>query len=191
MGKKMLLIVDPQNDFVNGSLAVEGAEGAMISLARYIERNAMNYNLVGVTIDWHPINHCSFKDNGGIWPLHCVQHTNGAAIFPAIFDAIKTHVKCQYVTFEKGQITSREEYSVMDNEISKDHLLMLLDEMGITEIDVCGIAYEYCVTESILGLVKHLKDKDIKINLLTDYTPAIGDKSKATEDLITNHINLK
>ena len=188
---KMLLIVDPQNDFINGSLAVDGAEGAMIDLARYIERNGDKYDLVGVTIDWHPVNHSSFKENGGIWPLHCVQHTSGAAIYPAIFDAIKTHVKGQYMTFEKGQKVSKEEYSVMDSELSKNHLLMLIDEMNITEIDVCGIAYEYCVAESVLGLAEHLKGKIVDINLLVDYTPAIGDKTEATEKMLTKNVHLK
>ena len=75
--KQLLLIVDPQNDFINGSLAVSEAEAKMKALASYIATNAERYQAIFVTMDSHPANHCSFADNGGIWPPHCVLHTYG------------------------------------------------------------------------------------------------------------------
>ena len=188
MSKKMLLIIDPQNDFINGSLAVEGADGAMLSLARHIERHGTEYDVIAVTCDWHPVNHISFKDNGGIWPPHCVQHTNGACISPIIFDAIRSLENAHYVTFTKGDNPKTEEYSFMDNKESANKFLQLVKDEEITEIDCCGNALNYCVSESIIGMwAKGLGDK---ITLLTKFSPAIGDATKVLEDLASKGIKI-
>ena len=79
---KMLLVVDPQMDFISGTLAVDKAKEKMLELARYVREKDGDYRLKVVTMDWHPYSHCSFQDNGGQWPRHCVQNTVGAAFFP-------------------------------------------------------------------------------------------------------------
>ena len=62
---KLLLIVDPQIDFITGSLPVPGAADAMDKLAEYININDGSYIYKVVTTDWHPYFHCSFIANGG------------------------------------------------------------------------------------------------------------------------------
>ena len=76
---KLLLIVDPQIDFITGTLPVENAAEAMNALATYVKTNSDTYSLKVVTLDWHPFHHSSFADEGGLWPRHCVQHSTGAA----------------------------------------------------------------------------------------------------------------
>lgn len=55
--KQLLLIVDPQNDFIDGTLAVAEAEAKMKALAAYIKENAGRYQAIFVTQDSHPENH--------------------------------------------------------------------------------------------------------------------------------------
>ena len=43
-----------------------------------------DYDLVVATRDWHPPDHGSFTEQGGIWPVHCVQDTDGAELHPAL-----------------------------------------------------------------------------------------------------------
>ena len=188
MGKKMLLIIDPQNDFINGSLAVDGADGAMLSLARHIERHGAEYDIVAITCDWHPVNHISFKENGGIWPSHCVQHTNGAVISPIVFDAVKMLENVHYVTFTKGDDPKTEEYSFMDNKESAAKFLTLVNNEDVAEIDVCGIALDYCVKESIIGM--WATGLGEKINLLTKFSPSIGDPAPILTDLADKGIKI-
>ena len=58
VSKKMLLIVDAQYDFINGSLAVKGAPAIMDSLAQYIAAQDTNlYAQIVMTADYHPANH--------------------------------------------------------------------------------------------------------------------------------------
>ena len=72
----ILLAVDLQKDFIDGTLTVPGAAGVLPAI------NAVKnqFDRVYFTLDWHPVNHCSFKAQGGPWPVHCVHHTAGASI---------------------------------------------------------------------------------------------------------------
>ena len=63
-GRKILLVVDAQRDFIDGSLAVPGAE----AIIPEINRIKGGFDNVYFTLDWHPKDHCSFKGNGGTWP---------------------------------------------------------------------------------------------------------------------------
>ena len=92
---KMLLLVDVQYDFINGSLAVNGAPEVMDSLARFIAAQpAGTYKEIVMTADFHPYNHSSFKDNGGMWPVHCVQFSHGASIYQPVFEAVNKQKAC-------------------------------------------------------------------------------------------------
>src|SRR5690554_7954855 len=78
-----LLIVDVQNDFCQGgSLAIAGADAIIPVLNDWIDAAIDAGILIFVTRDWHPVGHVSFKQHGGIWPVHCVQDTEGAQFHP-------------------------------------------------------------------------------------------------------------
>ncbi|MGM9804555.1 MAG: isochorismatase family protein [Muribaculaceae bacterium] len=173
--KKLLLLIDCQYDFINGSLAVAGAPEAMDALAAYVEQHAGDYHTIAATLDWHPHNHCSFAPNGGIWPVHCVQHTHGAALYDPIAKAAANNVVC----FTKGDDVQREEYSVFANEASGNRLAQMIAREGYTQIDVCGLCGDYCVLESIKGLCE--KGFGSLVNVLLPYTPSIDGGAKLNE----------
>ena len=102
-GRKILLVVDVQRDFIDGSLAVPGAE-AIIPEINGIKNGA---DLVYFTLDWHPKDHCSFKANGGQWPEHCVHYTLGASLADGLLDGLE-EAKTRFIL--KGQNKEREEY---------------------------------------------------------------------------------
>ena len=106
--KNILLIVDPQNDFITGSLAVEGAKEKMMKLAEYINGDHPSYDYVCVTMDTHPEDHCSFKENGGIWPTHCVEGTWGAEIPNSMLNIGEWDI------YSKGQFIHLEEYGAFE-----------------------------------------------------------------------------
>ena len=74
-----LIIVDVQNDFLpGGSLAVPNGDEVIAAFNRYIELVQSKGLPVFATRDWHPNDHCSFKEQGGPWPPHCIVDTEGA-----------------------------------------------------------------------------------------------------------------
>ena len=152
-GNKMLLIIDAQYDFINGSLAVTGADKKMDALAEWMNTLPQGeYKQIVMTSDFHPYNHSSFKDNGGLWPVHCVQYTHGAAIWQPVADAAH-RLQVDAPVLIKGDNIAVDEYSIMKSPVNGPRLLMLLAENEIDEIDVCGLCGDFCVGNSIKDLV--------------------------------------
>lgn len=171
--KKLLLLVDVQYDFINGSLAVSGAPAVMDSLAAYIaEQPAGTFSQIVMTADFHPYNHSSFKDNGGMWPVHCVAYSHGASIYQPVFEAVNKQIPCSPV-LTKGDNVSVDEYSIMANAASAKKLLRIIEENGIQEIYVAGLCGDYCVGNSIKDLVQAGHGE--KIRVLTRFIGNIDD----------------
>ena len=105
----MLLIVDPQVDFISGSLPVPGAAVAMDALSEYVCAHGEEYSVKVVTSDWHPYHHSSFADEGGQWPRHCVQHSAGAALWESLLVALNESSDSFQMLY-KGDTINQEEY---------------------------------------------------------------------------------
>ena len=87
----MYISIDTQNGFCEGgNLAVEGGKKSGDKQAQHLEENKDKYAIVVATADWHPSSHCSFKENGGIWPPHCKQFSADAAIYQPLLDVLET-----------------------------------------------------------------------------------------------------
>ena len=184
MGRKILIIVDAQYGFIEGgSLGVDGAREAMNRLVEFIEKHYKEYDGIFLTADWHPITHCSFKDNGGMWPVHCVQHSKGAAIYEPILEALNK-IKADYLVLRKGVNEDHEEYSIFKNGKSCDKLITICEEqLKVTDIDVAGIAYDYCVADSVKDGLRGLPH--VNFHVIKDLCPAIA---QDTADKFTNFI---
>lgn len=172
--KKMLLVVDPQIDFINGSLPVNGAAEAMDALANYVDEHGADYAVKIVTADWHPYNHCSFDRKGGQWPPHCVQHSAGAAVWPVLLDALNRS-KGGFTMLYKGVQINKEEYSIMQNPDAAGVLVRLIAALGITHIDICGLAGNVCVLNTAKDMLGVVGASSLRI--LTPYAPSLDDGS--------------
>ena len=171
--KRLLLLVDVQYDFINGSLAVDGAPVLMDNLARYIAVQPKGtFDMIVMTADYHPYEHSSFKVNGGLWPVHCVQHTRGASIYQPVFEAVKNQYP-EAVVLTKGEDIAVDEYSIMANKASAKKLLDIIEDNDIEEIYVAGLCGDYCVGNSIKDLVE--AGYGDKIRVLTRFIGNIDD----------------
>ena len=145
---RMLMIVDPQMDFISGTLPVRDADRIMNALAGYITDSDGRYACKVVTVDWHPYKHCSFIENGGQWPMHCVQHTVGAALYPALLRPLYgTSGEVRIV--RKGDKKGTEEYSIFRNAVSARQIERMIQRLDIECIDLCGIAGDVCVLDTL------------------------------------------
>lgn len=155
LNNRLLIIVDPQVDFVTGSLAVQKGPEAMAVLAEAIEKGVWKkYSHIVVTQDNHPADHCSFVEQGGTFPPHCVQGTEGATVYPLLQEklaAISKDIPVDYLT--KGEVVSTEEFSIFQNKKNAAVLTKLINDSDFEGIDICGIATDYCVLETLVDLV--------------------------------------
>jgi len=136
-----LVIVDMQNDFVTGSLAVPGGAEVIPVLNRYIDTFTRQHLPVIATRDWHPKSHRSFRESGGVWPAHCVAASAGAAFVPAL--ALPPNA----IVISKGTQANREAYSGFEG----TDLDLQLRGLGISRLFVGGLATDYCVLNTVLG----------------------------------------
>ena len=144
-----LIVVDVQNDFASpdGSLHVAGAEQAVATVVGEIAAARAVGALVVCTQDWHPPVTPHFEKDGGIWPVHCVEDTWGAAFHPDLPAGLEV--------VRKG-VDGRDGYSgfsVRDpttGETAPTPLVDLLRSHGIERLVVCGLATDYCVVETVV-----------------------------------------
>src|SRR5919108_3518364 len=128
MGKRALLIIDFQNDFVPGG-ALPVADGDKIA-ARVDELvNSDEFDLIVATRDWHPPDHNSFREQGGPWPPHCVQRTPGAELYPG-FD----HSKVDHIV-DVGSEPAHEGYSGFEH----SDLEEVLRKHRVDDVTVVGL----------------------------------------------------
>ena len=184
---RMLIIVDPQIDFTTGSLATAKGPEAMDRLAQAIDNGVLDqYTWVIVTQDAHPANHCSFVENGGVFPPHCVQGTEGMKVYPALEKALVDSKFSNYHYMIKGDLADREEFSIFQNAHSGEKLSNTITEMEtFVGIDVCGIATDYCVYETVKDLMAIYPAKQIRV--VTNCVAAVDDNDTKLADLMTEN----
>ena len=178
--KKALLIVDVQNDFCpGGALAVPQGDKIVPVLNKYIKIFSRNKLPIFASRDWHPVRTAHFKDFGGVWPVHCIQNTNGAAFHP------KLKIPKQAIFLYKGMDPEKDSYSVFQAEDLRGlNFFKILKLQGTKELYIAGLATDYCVKFSVLDGLK----QGFKVRLLTDAIKGVdlkpGDSEKAIKEMV-------
>jgi nicotinamidase/pyrazinamidase len=167
-----LLIVDFQNDFTpGGALGVDGGDEIA---ARLNELAAdARFELVVATRDWHPPDHGSFREQGGIWPVHCVQGTPGAELHP---DLDRTLVN---VVVDKGQDVAADGYSGFEATLLEE----LLRAQGVDHVTIGGIATDYCVKNTALDALRLGFGVTVDSAAVRGVEVAPGDSERALDEI--------
>jgi len=166
---KALLVVDVQVDFCEGgSLPVEGGNEVAERIAAYLEQQP-EYLVIFYTKDWHLAD----SDNGGhialppakpdyvdTWPAHCLQNSIGAEFQSVLRDYYADHPG---TIFYKGM--GEPAYSGFEGTSRNGPLATMLAGAGIAQVDVCGLAADYCVKDTALHAIQHGYDTKILENL--------------------------
>lgn len=147
----LLLIVDPQLDFITGSLKVKDAVKVMDFLLEWIDDNISKIDIIVVTMDWHPYNHCSFEKNGGIWPIHCVKDSVGASIYSPLSKKLeeiqkKGNIRVEFI--KKATEVDSEQYSAFQENLPE--YIFKTDKIYIS-----GIAGDVCVRYTVSDIRSH------------------------------------
>jgi nicotinamidase/pyrazinamidase len=191
---KALLLVDIQNGFCpGGNLAVPHGDEVVPVINRLIDDGG--YDVVVASQDWHPQNHGSFASQHPgktpfemgelsgqpqvMWPDHCVQGTLDAEFHPDLnVDAV------DYIQ-QKGENPAVDSYSAFrdNDQAALTGLASYLRSQQVTELDVCGLATDYCVKFSALDAVEMLPD--VKVRFIEDASRGIDPQGvrHAIEDM--------
>ena len=190
MGKKALIIVDVQNDFCEGgTLGVTGGLEVAKNIVSHLNQVSEDYLTIVGTRDFHEAD----NDNGGhfatrpaepdytdTWPVHCVQGTEGVEYADArIRQAIDTHIV-------KGM--GRPDYSGFQGVVQGTSISLeeTLKSVGVTEIDIVGLATDHCVKATALDAIT----AGFKVSVIANLTAAVSDKKKALMDMVAAGVNV-
>lgn len=198
---KALLLTDIQIGFCpGGNLPVpEGHEVVPVANALI---DSGYYDLIVASQDWHPPGHGSFASSHPgrksfelgtlsgkpqmMWPDHCVQHTLDAELHPDL--------KAEEIDLiqQKGENPEVDSYSAFrDNDREAlTGLANFLQEQGVTELDICGLATDYCVKFSALDAIEMLPG--VNVRLIEDASRGITPEGveAAIEEMRANGIEI-
>jgi nicotinamidase/pyrazinamidase len=172
---RVLFIIDVQNDFTEGgALGVTGGGAVARGITEYLQRHPGRYDEVIASRDWHDAD----NDNGGhfattdapdfvtTWPVHCVAGTPGSDYH----FALKTELITQHI--RKGQGVPA--YSIFEGLTPEGvEFSTILEELGVRNIDVAGIATDYCVRASALDAIA----AGYRVRVLTDLIAGVSNDS--------------
>lgn len=166
--KKVLLVVDVQNDFCpGGSLGVEDGDKVVSVINDLMEK----FEMVISSQDWHPANSVHFEQ----WPVHCLAETHGADFHPEL-DREKIDLK-----LHKGTDNKDDGYSAF--EATNVPLADYLREYEITTLYICGLTTDYCVKQTALDAINY----GFHTYVITDAIAAVnmqpGDDKKALQEM--------
>lgn len=195
MHNSALVVVDMLYDFIDGSLACKNADNAVRNTLAYIDTQTKGQGGEAHEIldtfpilfirDHHPADHSSFKEQGGIWPAHCVAGTRGGEIHQDL-----APYASEELTFDKGCDRNTEQYSGFEAVNNADQPLSeVLELLDTTDVYVCGIATEYCVRNTCEDLLK----AGFRVHLLKNciaYVDIDGHK-KAIEEMAAKGISIE
>jgi nicotinamidase/pyrazinamidase len=167
-----LIVVDVQNDFCpGGTLAVPEGDRVVGVLNDWIARATAEDLPVVASRDWHPPGHCSFAEQGGPWPEHCVRETVGAAFHPDL------RLPQNALIINKGEAVEHDNYSAFDDTGLADRL----HARGVERVWIGGLAQDVCVRASVVDAC----EAGFDTHLIADATRAVdvspGDGERALE----------
>lgn len=195
MRNSALAVVDMLYDFIDGSLACQNAGNAVKATLDFIDSQTRGqagedheildtFPILFIR-DHHPTDHSSFKDQGGIWPAHCVAGTRGGEIHQDL-----APYASEELTFDKGCDKAVEQYSGFEGTNNAGQSLgEVLELLDTTDVYICGIATEYCVRNTCEDLLK----AGFKVHLLKDciaYVDLQG-HTKALEEMAAEGISIE
>lgn len=185
---KALLVVDMQNDFCErGSLPVVGGKKLAKMIYVFIDKYKNKYDHIIASKDWHinPKSHFSKNpDFINSWPQHCRAKSVGAEFCKPIKDSLFEFI------FYKGQYSAA--YSAFEGKLLNTKRKITLHEWiqsyNVDQLDIVGIAADYCVKETAIDSSK----SGLSTSVLLDLTIAIHKTTlkKAIIDMSSFNINL-
>ncbi len=185
-----LIVVDVQNDFADpdGSLSVAGGAAVVPYINEQIRTALLSGATVVYTRDWHPETTPHFVKDGGIWPVHCVGDTWGSEFHPDLV------VDGPEVRKGTGGEDGYSGFTVRDPETGRETstgLVALLNDAGVTEVVVIGLATDYCVKETALDAARLGFAATVLADGIRPVNLSPGDGARAIADLVGAGVSIR
>ena len=165
--KKILIVVDMQNDFIDGSLGTKEAESIVDHVVEEINKD---YSLVIATRDTHPENYLKTNEGKHLPVKHCIKNSEGWQIRPDVFEAIEAK---EYLVIDKPTFGSEKLVEILKK---------INEEEEIETITLIGLCTDICVVSNALLVKAAFPEKriEVKENCCAGVTPQSHDAALTT-----------
>ncbi len=168
--KNVFVVVDMQNDFVDGALGTPEAQAIVNKVADQIRARANKDTILLVTKDTHNADYMETLEGKNLPVAHCIKNTHGWELAPAIQEAIyDTRDKYfgfdSYFPYVADHIVCKPTFGSMDLQ----NLLFVIDDMTgtqsgeIAEITLCGLCTGICVLSNAILCKATMPEVPIKV----------------------------
>ncbi|MCM1166967.1 MAG: cysteine hydrolase [Lachnospiraceae bacterium] len=130
---KALVVVDYQNDFVDGALGFVGAEALEPVIVGKIAECRRNGGRVIFTLDTHGEDYLESAEGRKLPVRHCIKGTEGHKLYGGLAECVRDGD----VVIEKPSFGSLE-------------LAELLKREGFDEVELCGLVTDICVVSNAI-----------------------------------------
>ena len=144
--RKILLVIDMQNDFINGALGTSEAEAIVGRVAEEI-RKYPTENVIA-TRDTHTENYLNTQEGWKLPVVHCVRGTPGWELHPEIAAALKGAAVIDKPTFGSKELAEK---------------LFLLSEQDDLEVTLAGLCTDICVVSNALLIKAFLPETPVRV----------------------------
>lgn len=170
-----LIVVDVQNDFLpGGALAVNDGDAVVPVINEWIRYFREKALPIFATADWHPTTHCSFVEQGGQWPKHCVAGSPGAQF------AENLNLPDDVAIIHKGTEADKEAYSGFQGTDLADQL----HARDVKRVFVGGLATDYCVLNTVNDALASAFDVVLVTQAIRAVDLNAGDGDRAIESML-------
>ena len=171
--KKVLVVVDYQNDFVSGALGFMQSENIAPEIYSLVVKAIRNKDLVIFTKDTHHENYLSTREGNFLPVEHCIKGTQGHRLYGEL-EAFEDTISPDVIIVEKDTFGS-------------DKLCSVIEEAFNGEPDViefCGVVTNICVLSNVVLCQTHFKNAEIAVH--EDATAATGNMQGYTIEVLKN-----
>ena len=164
--KKALVIVDMQNDFVDGALGTPEAQAIVPKVADYIRTHADKDTILIFTKDTHETNYMETQEGKNLPVAHCIRDTHGWELAPAIqealYDVRELYHPCDtYFPYMNNHIIVKPTFGSLD---FVNLLYALNDDFGdIAEITLMGLCTGICVLSNAMLAKATLPEVPVRV----------------------------
>lgn len=178
--KKVLVVVDMQNDFIDGVLGTPEAQAIVPNVVKKIREYCEADNLVLFTKDTHYDNYLDTQEGKNLPVPHCIINTNGWCINKSVRSEWLNSPHIEIELMEDGLVEENNTIfksafgSVLLGEIL-EKLITLDVSDEIDEIEFCGVCTDICVISNVMITKSFLPD--IKITVDADCCAGVTPES--------------
>jgi len=153
--KNILIVIDMQNDFIDGSLGSKDAQNIVPNVVRLINNAVTNQDYIFVTQDTHTKDYLSTQEGMRLPVKHCIKGTPGWEINQDVYAALEKSGLKQINFISKPTFGSTFLATQVKEKCQKE---------SINEVRICGLCTDVCVVSNALILKANLKDTRIVID---------------------------